>query len=195
MEAIAKDAKQALFMLRDRTIEELFDTDFVTDMLTKKEDEESSDEEDRRVLLVNAVYDLLIKTVNPKSVESAIKKMRLKGRLAIKGKLNPKILNEGNYTVYHGERSVKFAPAISISANLDSILREQDYADNYEDLTAFEEAEEDEDEDDGDYDDREHVEKLKCFYETLFHHMFEGLSYTHIEEEEEKYDEEEDSDE
>lgn len=182
-------------MLRDRTIEELFDTDFVTDMLTKKEDEESSDEEDRRVLLVNAVYDLLIKTVNPKSVESAIKKMRLKGRLAIKGKLNPKILNEGNYTVYHGERSVKFAPAISISANLDSILREQDYADNYEDLTAFEEAEEDEDEDDGDYDDREHVEKLKCFYETLFHHMFEGLSYTHIEEEEEKYDEEEDSDE
>ena len=174
-------------MLRDRTIEELFDTDFVTDMLPKKEDEESFDEEDRRVLLVNAVYDLLIKTVNPKSVESAIKKMRLKGRLAIKGKLNPKILNEGNYTVYHGERSVKFAPAISISANLDSILREQDYADNYEDLTAFEEAEEDDedDEDDGDFDDRDHLEKVKSFFETLFHHMLEGLSYTHIEEEDE----------
>lgn len=185
MEAIVNNAKQALSTIEDRTLDDLFDSEFVTDMLPKKEGEECFEEEDRRTLLVKAIYDLLRENVTLKAVESAIKKMRIKGRLTMKGKLNPKILNEGNYTVYHGERSVKFAPAISISANLDSILREQDYADNYEDLTAFEEAEEDEDEDDGDYDDREHVEKLKCFYETLFHHMFEGLSYTHIEEEDE----------
>jgi hypothetical protein len=184
MEALVKDAKQALTTIEDRTLEDLFDSEFVTDMLPKKEDEECFEEEDRRTRLVGEIYDLLRENVTPKAVESAIKKMRIKGRLTMKGKLNPKILNQGKYTEYHGERSIKCPPAISISANLDSILREQDYAD-YEDLTAFEEAEEDdEDDEDEEIDDREHLEKVKSFFETLFHHMFEGLTYTLVEEEE-----------
>jgi len=151
-------------------------------MLPKKEDEECFEEEDRRTQLVDAIYDLLRENVTSKAVESAIKKMRVKGRLTtMKGKLNPKIINEGNYTEYHGERSIKCPPAISISANLDSILREQDYADTYEGLTVFEEAEDDEEED---VDERDHLEKVKSFFETLFHHMFEGLTYTPVEDDE-----------
>lgn len=185
MEALVKDAIQALTTIEYRTLEDIFDTEFVNDMLPKKEGEECFEEEDRRTELVAAIYNLLRENVTLKTVASAIKKMRVKGRLTMKGKLNPKILNEGNYTVHDRERSVKFPFAISISANLDSILHEQDYADNYEDLTAFEEAEEDEDDDDEDFDERDHLEKVKCFFETLFHHMFEGLSYTHIDDEDE----------
>ena len=189
-EQLLRALSEVLSVMKQRTSEDIGDETYLYNMLPQADEEDPLDYQDRQQRFLDAFFQFLAEKVTLISLTKALSVMGVTPNL-IKAGIS-RVVEKSTYKVYPIQ-PCSTEPTSSMDDNLFEIMRVEtvDYSQNYEDLEVFgfeEEEEEDEEGEEEDEDDREYIEKVEAFFESIFHHIFQGL---HFETSKFQYEEEE----